>query len=138
MIRIAALDRPTDAEALLRTLRTTLDDAAFAVRLARAEAQGYRVLAAYEDETMVGVLGYRITDDLCWGRTFYVDDLVVAPDKRGAGIGARLLAEAKRMAKGTCDHLRLGSGLTRHDAHRFYETQGLRRFSVQFVDVLES
>ncbi|PTX03480.1 GNAT family N-acetyltransferase [Pararhodobacter aggregans] len=138
MIRVVPLQRAAEAAPLLRVLRATLDDATFALRLERAEAQGYRVLAALDGSAMVGALGYRLSDDLTWGRTLYVDDLVVAPDRRSSGIGRALLAEARaQAATSNCDHLRLCSGLSRIDAHRFYEANGLQRFSLQFVARME-
>ena len=133
MTTVHALDDPRQAADLLRILRDKLDDDEFDRRLAHAVAQGYRALAAYDDKHMVGVLGYRLTDDLCWGRTFYIDDLVVQPDHRGGGIGAKLLATAREMAAKDCDAIRLCSGLTRENAHRFYQANGLDRFSLQFV-----
>ncbi len=135
MITVALLDHAADAAPMLRLLRDRLDEATFARRLARAEDQGYRVLAAYDGERMVGALGYRLTDDLFWGRSFYVDDLVVDPARRSAGIGAALLDHARELAA-SCDHLRLCSGLNRTDAHRFYEANGMTRFSVQFITAL--
>ncbi len=134
MIRVAPLADAAEAAPVLRILRQGLDDALFAERLRRAVAQGYRVLGAHEETALSGVLGYRVTDDLFWGRTLFVDDLVVVPARRGAGIGARLLGAAKGIAKqSSCDHLRLCSGLDRGAAHRFYETNGLTRRSLQFV-----
>ena len=132
MITIAHVDQPAEAAPLLRVLRSGLDDALFEERLAKAVRQGYRVLAAYHGAAMAGVLGYRLVDDLCWGRTFYVDDLVVAETVRGQGVGAALLDKARALAA-DCDHMRLCSGLQRHEAHRFYEANGMRRSSLQFV-----
>ena len=134
MITVRALDDAARAEALLRQLRNALDDATFFERLARAKAQGYRVIAAFDAENaMHGVLGYRIADDLCWGRTFYVDDLVVDRRVRGQGYGAALMKHACALAAEDCDHMRLCSGLSREEAHRFYETHRLERKSYQFV-----
>ena len=136
MTIVRTLDEPRQASALLRVLRDKLDDATFDHRLARAVAQGYRVLAAYDDDRMVGALGYRLTDDLCWGRTFYIDDLVVHPGYRSGGIGAQLLAAAREVASKDCDAIRLCSDLTRENAHRFYEANELDRFSLQFVGLV--
>ena len=134
MIQVVPLETATRAEPLLRQLRSDLNDATFATRLARAVTQGYRVLGAEDAKgALVGALGYRISDDLCWGRTFYVDDLIVDKTNRGAGIGQALMSAARQIARPSCDHIRLCSGMTRLDAHRFYEAQGLARFSFQFV-----
>ena len=133
-LTLALLEDAAEAEGLLRLLRPNLDDATFAKRLSRAVAQGYRVFAAYMGGALAGALGFRLTDDLCWGRTLFVDDLIVAPNHRGQGVGALLLDQAQaHAAREDCDHLRLCSGLTREAAHRFYMTQGLSRSSIQFV-----
>lgn len=133
MTDIRHIENPTDAAPLLKVLRNKLDDASFEMRLTNAVSNGYRLLGAFAGDDMVGVLGYRLVDDLCWGRTFYIDDLVVHPDQRGSGVGAALLNHANSLASGGCDCIRLCSGLTRSDAHRFYEANGLERFSLQFV-----
>ena len=136
MIEVRALEAATEAAPLLRQLRSTLDDATFATRLSRAVAQGYRVLGAFDaTDALLGALGYRVNEDLHWGRTFYLDDLVVDAEARGQGIGAALLAQARVLATQECDHIRLCSGLNRTDAHRFYERAGLRPTSLQFFAV---
>jgi len=138
MIQVIALSDAGRAEDLLRTLRATLDDATYTSRLKNAVANGYCILGLEDDGAMVGALGYRITFDLCWGKSLCVDDLVVAPDLRGGGHGGALLAAAKAIAQDAqCDHMRLCSGLTRLDAHRFYETNGFGGFSKQFVLALK-
>jgi len=138
MIRIERLADATMAAPLLHELRHVLDNATLARRLAAAQAQGYRVIAASDGETMVGALGCRVIDDLCWGRSLFVDDLVVTETRRGAGIGASLLQAARDLAADEdCAHLRLCSGLARTDAHRFYETQGMTGRSLHFVQSLE-
>lgn len=135
MIDIRDVDDFELAIPLLANLRGSLAKDVFMARLSSAIKHGYRVLGASKDnDDLVGVLGYRITQDICWGRTLYIDDLNVAPDARGSGIGKALLDAAKaRTAKHGCDHIRLCSGLTRTDAHRFYEANDLQGFSKQFV-----
>ena len=134
MILVQPLEKAADAAPLLRQLRSALDDATFAMRLARAVTQSYRVLGAQDASgVLIGALRYRISDDLCWGRTLYIDDLIVDPTHRRAGIGQALMSAARETAQQSCDHIRLCSGLSRADAHRFYEVQGLACFSFQFV-----
>ncbi len=124
----------TQAAALLRLLRPALSDATFDQRLKAAVNDGYKTFIARLDGVDVGVLGFHITHDVCWGATLYVDDLVVDPDRRGNRIG-RALMEAARAYAGQerCDIIRLCSGMSRHDAHRFYEGFGMTAFSKQFV-----
>lgn len=123
---------------ILKVLRNTLADGVFDSRLERGLQEGYRVLIAKDSNAVEGCLGYRIVYDVYWGKTLYVDDLVVRPEARGKGTGAALLKDAKtEAAEHRCDHVRLCSGLSRADAHRFYEKNGFARTSLQFFYALE-
>lgn len=134
MIRIEALKDPAPAIPVLRELRGAIDEQVFLKRLTRACAAGYHLIAARHGDTIVGVLGQRIVDDICWGRTLYVDDLVVTEQGRGKGVGGLLIDHCIQTARTLdCDHVRLCSGLSRVDAHRFYEAHGMTGFSKQFV-----
>lgn len=137
MIRIVMLQDPTPALPVLRELRGAIDEQTFLTRLQAAREAGYCMMAAYEAENIVGVLGYRIVHDICWGQTFYIDDLVVAAQGRGHGVGGALLERGRNTARQMgCDHIRLCSGLSRADAHRFYEAHGMTGLSKQFVFTL--
>lgn len=134
---IRQMGDPAPAIPVLRELRRALALDVFERRLAAAWADGYRLLAAQREAAICAVLGYRITRDICWGRSFFVDDLVVSASERGAGLGGLLLNHSLTLARDmNCDHLRLCSGLTRLDAHRFYEAHGLSAPSKQFVIAL--
>ncbi len=64
----------------------------------------------------------------CW-----VEDLAVDPAQRRRGIGAALLAAARRWAaESGASHLELDSGEARVDAHRFYEREGSNVRSASF------
>ena len=133
MITLRVPDDPGEAKPLLRVLRHSLSEGEFDARLAAAIRAGYRTLVA-EDDGLIAALGYRIVEDICWGRTFYIDDLVVAEARRSEGIGEMLMTHATESARAEeCDCVRLCSGLARTDAHRFYETNGMERTSLQFV-----
>jgi len=134
---IREVDDPGEAAAMLRVLRDAVPEDVFARRLEAARRDGYRVLLAQVSGGAVGALGFRLTSDLFRGRRFYIDDLVVQPERRGQGIETQLLTRAQAMAADLgCDHVRLCSGLNRADAHRFYEAHGLTRSSLQFVSAV--
>lgn len=104
---------------ILKLLRGTVANDLHDTRLKQALSNGYRCFVTSDAN---GLLGYQITYDVFWGKTFYIDDLVVEQKQPGSGIGARLIERAKREAHALdCDHIRLCSGLARADAHRFYE-----------------
>ncbi len=134
MITIRAPEDPLEARPALRLLRDQILEEVFDRRLEAAITGGYRTIVADKDGAVVAALGYRILDDLCWGRTLFVDDLVVAEPLRGQKIGARLLkAAGQAAAERGCDCIRLCSGHRRKDAHRFYEAHGMTASSLQFV-----
>ena len=68
-----------------------------------------------------------------FGDRAWVEDLVVHPGRRSAGLGAALLDAAKAWAREHgATHLELDSGLQRTDAHRFYRGQGAVTESASF------
>jgi GNAT superfamily N-acetyltransferase len=105
-------------------------------------ASGYRLAGSFEDgeEDAAAVAGFRVTENLAWGRHLYVDDLVTRPDRRGRGHGGALMAwlaaEARRAGCGEL-HLDSGVGPDREDAHRLYFNSGLRIASYHFSATLD-
>ena len=120
------------AAAALLELRPHLGDAA--ALTARADAQratGYRVAGAFEpgEREAAAAAGFRIAENLPWGRHLYVDDLVTRAGHRGRGHGAALMRwlEQRARAEGCAQlHLDSGTGPERADAHRLYFNQRLR------------
>ena len=107
---------------VMRELRPHLRDAdEFAARVARQEAQGFRLAALEDDGEVRAVTGYRFGENLSSGKYLYVDDLVTLPGERSRGHGGRLfdwlMARAREAG---CVELHLDSGVQRFDAHRFY------------------
>ena len=67
------------------------------------------------------------------GRIAEVMELAVAPGHRGRGLGARLLAEAERIAlENGCVQIELACNRLRTNAHRFYEREGMKNFHCKF------
>ena len=84
------------------------------------------VLVAEDGSALVGLLcAYLDIRSVRYGQRCWVEDLAVHPDRRSAGIGARLLGEARTWARGHgASHIELDTGVARKDAQRFYERQG--------------
>ncbi|WP_420345802.1 GNAT family N-acetyltransferase [Pelagibius sp.] len=124
---------------VMHELRDGLGRASYEERIAEARAQGYRLARAEDRGQTVGVIGYRLWNDLVFGRSLFVDDLVVAAARRGRGVGQALLRHAEEVARREgCAALRLNSGLWREDAHRFYDAFGLHKRGYAFVKSLET
>jgi GNAT superfamily N-acetyltransferase len=98
---------------------------------------GYRLLGSFEpgEEEAAAVAGFRLQENLAWGRHLYVDDLVTRADRRGRGHGGALMRRlAVEACRAGCEQLHLDSGVgaEREDAHRLYFNAGLRISSYHF------
>ena len=96
------------------------------------------VLLALRDDAKGAPAGlasvYVDLPSLRFGQRCWLEDLVVASDSRGQGIGARLLDAATEWARERgCTHLELDSGNARKDAHRFYLAQGMTQDGLVFT-----
>src|SRR3546814_17661280 len=75
------------------------DAATFAAQARRQAGQGYRLLAAWRDGRVKGLAGYRIQENLLYGRFLYIDDLVAAGDARRLGVGGKLIDALREEGK---------------------------------------
>jgi GNAT superfamily N-acetyltransferase len=137
-IRIAT----TDAELracipVLRELRPHIGEEQLFVRIRRQERSAYKLAFLELDGKAVAVAGFRIGENLAWGRFLYIDDLVTRSSERSKGHGARLLSWLRTYASGEgCAQLHLDSGMQRKAAHRFYEREGMESFGLHFAEKL--
>lgn len=130
--------RPEDASELAR-LSTQLG---YPMTAARAETQ-LAALAGHGDHALlVAASGGRLDGwiQVSFSRIFEspataeIAGLVVDEDRRGAGIGPRLVSAAEDWARGRgCAAIRVRSNVVRERAHRFYEREGYARIKVQQV-----
>lgn len=119
---------------VMRELRPHLDEQDFVQRIRRQGEQGYQLAFSTENETPVAAAGFRLGENLAWGRFLYVDDLVTLPAQRSRGHGKALLDWLKDHAtEQGCSQLHLDSGMQRKEAHRFYQREGLEASSLHFV-----
>ncbi len=124
-----------DVLPVLVELRSDLTAEALGEVYAEGHPQGLRLTAVYDErERCVAVAGWRQMANTVARRTLYVDDLVVASDRRGSGIGADLLRELERRARAAgCRAIELDSGVARADAHRFYFRERMSITSLHFA-----
>ena len=111
---------------VMQELRPHLDLERFCDQVQRQEADGYVLVFLEEALEVCAVAGYRLLENLAWGRFMYVDDLVTRTKDQGRGYGRDvmewLVEEARRQ---DCDQFHLDSGVQRFGAHRFYLGRGM-------------
>ena len=121
---IALADTPEAVQrchAVMVQLRTHLSLPDFTDQVQRQQRTGYRLACAERAGSIVAVAGYRIQENLAWGRHLYVDDLVTDEAQRSTGAGSALFDYLVQLAKEKgCRELHLDSGVQRFGAHRFY------------------
>jgi GNAT superfamily N-acetyltransferase len=140
-LRFVHLDTPDSllpAFNVMRQLRPHLTDArSFAAQVARQHVEGYRLLAASDASSIVGLAGYRTLTNLLYGRLVYVDDLVVDGTLQRGGIGTQLLDAVRQIAREAgCTQFVLDTGLHMPLAQRFYFRNGLLARGMHFVEPL--
>lgn len=106
---------------VLLELRPRLRAAECRKQIHRQRLDGYALVALEQDGQILAVGGYRVLENLAWGKFLYVDDLVTRKDAQDRGHGQRLIQwlvrEARRLG---CGALHLDSGVQRFAAHGFY------------------
>lgn len=122
------MEKEEDAAAarLLHSLRRHRSEEEILRALPALRAQfGYTAFGAFLDGSLIAVAGGRILETLARGRHFHIDDLVVAEEHRGRGVGAIFLAEVEREVAGMgLPRVFLDS---RQEAVEFYERIGYER-----------
>ena len=120
--------------ALMAQLRPHLaSEDEFVARWCRQAAAGYRLLALFDGPQVVALAGFRVQENLLYGRHLYVDDLVSDEALRGGGHGGRLMSRLKEEARGPgCGRLVLDTPLSNSLGHRFYFRNGLLATSLRF------
>jgi GNAT superfamily N-acetyltransferase len=120
---------------VMRELRPHLADVReFLSRVQRQSAEGYRLLAAWQDAQPLGLAGYRVQENLIRGRFCYVDDLVVAASARRGHIGAQLLDAVGSEAR-ALDIMRLvlDTAIDNALGQRFYFRYGMLPTGLHFA-----
>jgi GNAT superfamily N-acetyltransferase len=101
-----------------------------------ARYPSYRLFVATEGSVVVGSYALLVMHNLAHGGTpsAVVEDVVVASDQQGRGIGRQLMVHAKDQARAAgCYKLALSSNRQRHAAHAFYESLGFDQHGLSFV-----
>jgi GNAT superfamily N-acetyltransferase len=104
-------------------------------RIRKYEAETEEALfVAEKDGRVVGWTSCGIADHFYTPLYAEISGLVVDAAERGAGIGARLIAEVEAWARGKgVEILRLRANAIRTEAHRFYLREGFEKKKTQIV-----
>jgi GNAT superfamily N-acetyltransferase len=107
---------------IMKRLRTDLQENTFLSTVRSMEQKyGYRLAAVIDEDEVVCVAGYRISESLAWKQFLYVDDLITSDNVRSNGYGKAMLNWLRDQAEITgCEQFHLDSGVQRFDTHRFY------------------
>ncbi len=135
-IHIATTDvEIADCFPVMRELRPHIAENQFLSRIRSQINSGYRLVFVQVTDSVVAIAGFRVGENLAWGRFLYVDDLVTHPAHRSKGYGAKLLSWLKEYAaKEGCFQLHLNTGVQRKEAHRFYEREGMTMAGFHFFE----
>ena len=113
--------RTAECFRVMRQLRPHLTEADFVERIAAQRRRGYQLLAAVVNGRPAALAGFRVSENLAWGRFVYVDDLVTDEECRSRGYGGLLLDWLVDYCRDNgLVELHLDSGVQRFAAHRFY------------------
>lgn len=112
-----------EAFPVMSLLRNHLDKETYLELVIDAqEKDRYKLLALFDNNKLVAVIGFKPMTTLYYGKFVWVCDLVTDNSDRSKGFGEKLLKHVHNWAM---EHnyrtVALSSGLQRIDAHRFYE-----------------
>ncbi len=125
--------------AVFTELRPHLTEpAAFVEQVQRQIREGgYNLIYRECEGAVCAVAGYRISENLAWGKFLYVDDLITGTAFRKQGNARAMLDWLIDVAGHQgCAQLHLDSGVQRFDAHRLYLNAGMRITSHHFGLIL--
>jgi GNAT superfamily N-acetyltransferase len=118
---------------VMTQLRPHLSQADFVDRVQQQRQTGYQLVFLEMENQVVAVAGFRISNNLAWGKFLYVDDLIVDKNKRSHGYGKQLFQWLVKYAQDRhCKQLHLDSGVQRFAAHKFYLQQNMNISSHHF------
>jgi len=125
-----------DAAALLALLNPETPAALIAERLATllTDHSHYEIFGAFSSGKLVGVAGAWIATKIWCGRYLEIDNLVVDPDQRSAGIGSLLIRHLENLGRERdCKLVVLDSYTANRPSHRLYHRLGFEIWGFHFV-----
>jgi GNAT superfamily N-acetyltransferase len=112
---------------LMAVLRPHLIKSDFPNRVSRQMEQGYQLRALENANDPLALIGYRLVENLIFGKFLYIDDLVTATNHKRKGYAGQLLDWAIQFSIDEgCQAVQLDSGFQNTDAHRLYLNKGFQ------------
>jgi GNAT superfamily N-acetyltransferase len=107
---------------LMHVLRERIARATFVAEIRCQQRAGYRLIAGFEEDTLVALAGIRRSHTLARGDHLFVDDLVTDASARGGGHGRAMMQWiAEQAAAEGVSRIHLDARVT---AKGFYEKLG--------------
>jgi ribosomal protein S18 acetylase RimI-like enzyme len=99
-----------------------------------ADHSHYQLIGAFAAGKLVGVAGAWIATKIWCGRYLEIDNLVVDPNQRSAGIGSLLIQHLANLARQRdCKLIVLDSYTANRPSHRLYHRLGFEIWGFHFV-----
>ena len=126
----------SDAATLLTQLNPETPASLIATRLEHilTEHSHYHLFGAFAGGKLAGVAGAWIATKIWCGRYLEIDNLIVDPTQRSAGIGGQLIRHLESLARDQeCNIVVLDSYTANHPSHRLYHRLGFEIWGFHFI-----
>jgi RimJ/RimL family protein N-acetyltransferase len=98
------------------------------------EMNDFKMIGAFSGDEIVGVCGYWVLRMLYCGRYIQLSSFIVDEEKRGAGIGKKILAEIDKIGKKlNCEQIVLDSFTENKKSHPLYFREGFHIRGFHFM-----
>lgn len=136
MIKLAENNNEiTDCFHTMKQLRPELEKDSFVSLVRELVHEGYQLAYLRDENKVVCVAGFKISNSLAIGRNLYIDDLSTSGGSQSKGYGAQMLNWLRTLAKKEgCNFLHLDSNVQRYRAHKFYLNQNMYIASYHFAE----
>jgi GNAT superfamily N-acetyltransferase len=89
----------SEAISVIQVLRPTLTKEVLLLRKSELQEDGYRLLGAFSDGSLVAVASYTVSPHIILGRELLIHDMATRIEAQGKGYASALLRELERIAK---------------------------------------
>jgi len=119
---------------LLSQLRVTLSFKEFDDLIYDMRHMEYKMLGLFERERLITYAGVAVQTNFYHKRHLFVFDFITHKEERRKGYANEMMEYLEVYAKtAMCENIVLSSGLTREEAHIFYEKKGFHKKSFIFL-----